>query len=60
MLIARVDVSFGSDRDQSIEVMNIHMDEDPEQSSQYLLANRYKVFWKWNVLKQKKNEESRA
>lgn len=55
MFIARIDVGFGSDGHQPIEVMNIHMDEHPEQSSQYLLTNRYEILREWNVWKERKD-----
>ena len=43
-------MGFGSDGDQSVEMMDIHMYENSKESSQYLLTNRLKVLREWYIL----------
>ena len=49
VLIAGVHVGLGSDGDQSIKMVNVHMHENSKESSQYLFTNRDKVLRERNV-----------
>lgn len=46
MLVAGVDVCFGTHEDDAVEVVNVDVDEDPEESAKDLLAYLDEVLWK--------------
>lgn len=42
-------MSLSSDGNKSIEMMDVYMNENPEETSQDFFADRYEVFWERNI-----------
>lgn len=49
MLVARVAMRLGADRQQSLEMMNVDMDKDTKEAGQDLLAGRQERFGEGHI-----------
>lgn len=56
MLVTGIDMGLSSHDDDAVEVMNVDMNEYPEQSAQDLLADLKEVLWKGNTCEQRRED----
>lgn len=53
MLVTGIDVGLSSHDDDAVKVMNVDVNEYPEQSAQDLLADLKEVLWKGNTCEER-------